>query len=153
MQTMKQPEIRDLTYSDIPILVNWLNEFNSSFEYPGKRPIDGECARVFFSRFINSKNQAALIAEIDGKPVATLGFSIVPHPWNGAKILFKAFWYANKAYPKTGIFLLRYLRQMAIDGGVEQIIISSMTDRVSDLLEREGFIPCETNYIMDLHRN
>ncbi len=148
-----KPIIRDLKASDIPILVDWLNEFNSSFEYPGKRPIDNDCAANFFSRFIDSASCAACVVEIGGKPVATMGFSIVPHPWNGAKVMFKAFWYADDKYPGAGRSLLRYLVDMAKKGGVEHFVISSMTQRVSDLLEREGFELCEKNYIMDFNRN
>lgn len=144
--------IRDLRAGDIGILVNWLNEFNSSFEYPGKRPIDDECAINFFSRFLNSPNLACVIFECGDKPVATLGFSITPHPWNGTKVLFKAFWYADKSHPGAGAALLRYIMKTAKDGGVGQMVVSSMTGRVNKLLEREGFSPCEMNYIMDFEK-
>lgn len=140
-----------MRFSDIPTLVSWLNEFNQEFDYPGKRPINNEVAELFFSRFVNSANQAALVAERDGRPIATFGFSILPHPWTGAKVLFKAFWYCDKEAPGAGVRLMRHVEELCRNGGVEQIIISSMTRRVSKLLERNGYTPCEMNYIKDLN--
>jgi len=146
-----QDSIRDIAASDIPTLINWLNGFNQEFDYPGKRPINDEIAALFFSRFIDNASQAALIAERDGKPIATFGFSILPHPWTGAKVLFKAFWYCDKAAPGTGLKLMRYVEELCRAGGVEQIVISSMTEQVCKLLERNGYLPCEINYIKDLN--
>lgn len=143
--------IRDLQHSDIPILMGWLNRFNSSFEYPGKRPIDDDCARGFFARFIDSPSLAAMVLEEDGRPVATLGFSIMPHPWNGEKIFFKAFWYSDK--PRAGIRLYREALRLCRAGNVSQMVISSMTRQVNALLEREGFKPCEMNYVLDLNKD
>jgi hypothetical protein len=143
--------IRDLERSDIPALVSWLNDFNSSFEYPGQRPIDDECAANFFSRFIDSASQAALIAEEDGVRVATLGFSIIPHPWNGEKIFFKAFWYSAK--PGAGVSLLRYAISLCRNGNISQMIVSGMDDDVGRILELNSFRPCEVNYVLDFKRN
>lgn len=140
---------RDLTQADIPQLIRWLREFNSSFDYPGKAPIDDEIAAQFFSRFVGHEGLAAIVAESDrGEPIAVLGFSMVPHPWNGASIFYKAFWYSAK--PRAGLALFRYVRDLCKNGNVQQIIIGSMTPRVNRLLEREGFKPIETNYILEL---
>src|SRR5687767_15707795 len=115
--------IRDLEPYDIPTLIGWLNDFNSSFEYPGQRPIDDECAANFFARFINNASQAAYVLEDkNGRLIATLGFCIMPHPWNGEKIFFKAFWYS--ARPGAGMRLLDYLIDLCRDGGVSQMIVS-----------------------------
>lgn len=143
--------IRDLTEDDIPALVGWLNDFNSGFDYPGKRPINDECAANFFARFIDSASQSAIIAEENGVRVATLGFSIMPHPWNGEKIFFKAFWYSAK--PGAGIRLLRYLRNICQAGGVGQMIVSSMNEETDRILRLEGFRPCETNFVLDFKGN
>jgi hypothetical protein len=143
--------IRDLRRDDIPTLVSWLNDFNSGFDYPGKRPINDECAANFFSRFIDSASQAAIVLEEDNKPVATLGFSIMPHPWNGEKIFFKAFWYSAK--PGAGIRLLRYIRSVCESGGVSQMIVSGMNWETERILRLEGFKPCEVNYVLDFKGN
>jgi len=143
--------IRDIQESDIPVFIDWLNRFNSSFEYPGKRPIDNDCAANFFSRFIDNQSQAALVLEKNNKPVATIGFAIIPHPWNGEKIFFKAFWYSAK--PGAGRKLLRYVRDLCEAGGVGQMIVSSMTPSTNRLLELEGFLPCEMNYVLDFKGN
>lgn len=140
--------IRDLQKSDIPTLIEWLNQFNSGFDYPGKANINTESATLFFSRFIDSASQFALMAEDNKeKPIATLGFSCIPHPWTGKSVLYKAFWYSAK--PGAGIELLRYVQRLAKKGAIEQVIVSSMTPNVNRLLEREGYKPVETNYILE----
>lgn len=141
-------QYRDLTESDIPQLLDWLKQFNDSIDYPGKAPIDDEVATGFFSRFINNAANAAIIAEIDNKPVATLGFTIMPHPWTGEKILFKAFWYSAK--PGAGIRLLRYVVDLCKNGGVHHIVAGSMLPNSHRILRRLGFEACETNYVLEL---
>ncbi len=141
-------QFRDLEKSDIPQLLKWLRQFSGSFDYPGKAPISDEVAELFFSRFINSASEAAILAEERNKPVAILGFTIMPHPWTGQKILFKAFWYSAKA--GAGIKLLRYVIDLCRNGGVELIIAGSMLPNSHRLLELHGFKACETNYVLDL---
>lgn len=140
--------IRDLEFGDIPTLVRWLQEFHNDFEFPGKRPINNETASEFFYSFVHGQNsEIAIIAEQDGKPIATFGAYVLFHPWSGVKLVYKAFWYSSK--PGAGLELLRYMRDISKADGAEKFIVSSMTPQVSRLLEREGFLPTETNYVMD----
>jgi hypothetical protein len=141
-------QFRDLTENDIPQLLKWLRQFSGSFDYPGKAPISDEVAGLFFSRFINSASEACIVAEANNKPVAVLGFTIMPHPWTGQKILFKAFWYSAKA--GAGIKLLRYVIDLSKKGEVELIIAGSMLENSHRIFEAHGFKPCETNYVLDL---
>lgn len=139
---------RDLTQSDVPQLLKWLRQFSDSFDYPGKAPISDEVAELFFGRFINSASEACIVAEENNKPVAVLGFTIMPHPWTGQKIMFKAFWYSAKA--GAGIKLLRHAIDLSKKGGVELIIAGSMLENSHRLFELHGFKPCEMNYVLDL---
>lgn len=139
---------RDITEADIPLLVEWLKDFNSSVDYPGKARIDLEVARGFFSRFINSASNAAVIAEYKGEPVATIGFTIMQHPWTGKKILFKAFWYSRR--PGEGIKLLRYIADICRKSDVHHIIAGSMLPNSSGILQKLGFRAAETNYVLEL---
>lgn len=141
-------QYRDITQADIPLLLSWLKKFNSSLEFPGQAPINDEVARGFFGRFINNACNAAIIAEHNGQPVAALGFTIMPHPWTGKKILFKAFWYSEK--PGAGIRLLRYVIEVCRASDVHHIVAGSMLPNSHRLLENEGFKPCEMNYVLEL---
>lgn len=139
--------IRDMRESDIPIFLEWLKAFNSSFEFAGQGPINEAVARLFFSRFLDSASQSCVVAtDKSGQPIATIGFSVIPHPWTGESVLYKAFWYAPKA--GAGIKLLRYVIELCRKGNIEQVIIGSMQPRVSRLLERNGFKAVETNYTL-----
>lgn len=142
--------IRDLNEDDIPTLIKWLHDFSENFEYPGKRPIDDEVAALFFSRFIGREGQGAFVAEVNNRPVATMGFSVLPHPWTGETVLYKAFWYSDNSVQGMGTKLLRYLRGLCERADISQIIIGSMHNGVSRLLEREGFKPVEMNYTLVL---
>lgn len=141
-------QYRDLTQSDIPQLLEWLNQFSGSFDYPGKAPINNEIAEGFFNRFIDNASNAAIVAEVDNKPVATLGFTIMPHPWTGEKILFKAFWYSAKA--GEGIRLLRHVIDICKNADVHHIVAGSMLPNSHRILRRLGFQACETNYVLEL---
>lgn len=140
---------RDLTQDDIPQLIEWLRQFSHSFEYAGKVPINDECAGRFFRQFIDDASNAAIVAEIGSRPVATLGFTIMPHPWTADKILFKAFWYSAK--PGIGLKLLRHIKKICERNGVRQIIVGSMLPNSNELLERMGFRPCNVNYVLELN--
>ncbi len=141
--------IRDIQESDIPVLVDWLEAFSDGFDYPGKAPIDREAAARFAASFIGTEGRACLIAE-DAleKPVACLAFHVLPHPWTGQSVLYKAFWHSAK--PGYGIELLHYVRRLAERANISQIVVSSMLPRVNKLLEREGFKSVETNYLLEL---
>lgn len=143
-------QFRDLEERDISTLVGWLRNFTDSFDYPGKRPIDDEVASLFFSRFIAREGQGAIVAEVANRPVATMGFSVLPHPWTGETVLYKAFWYSDDTEPGTGLRLLRYVRDICKRNDISQVIIGSMDKRVSRLLIREGFKPIEMNYTLVL---
>lgn len=141
-------QYRDITQGDIPLLIGWLRDFNSSVEYPGKAGIDPEAAEGFFGRFINSANNAAVIAEYKGEPVAAMGFTIMPHPWTGKKILFKAFWYSRR--PGEGIKLLRYITDICRKSDVHHIVAGSMLPNSDGILRKLGFQAAETNYVLEL---
>jgi len=139
---------RDITEADIPLLIEWLKDFNSGIEYPGKAPIDEEVAEGFFSRFIGHEWNAAIMAEHNNKPVATIGFTVMPHPWTGKTILFKAFWYSVK--PGAGVAILRYVVDMCQRGNIDHIVAGSMFPNSHRILERIGFKPAEMNYVFEL---
>ncbi len=143
-----QYDVRDLALTDIPLLIEWLEKFSDSFEYPGKAPIDPESVAGFVSGFIDSERQAAMIAEHNGEPVAVLGFSMVRHPWTGQAVFYKAFWFSKRA--GAGRELMRSAKHMCKRAGVSQMIASSMTPETNRILEREGFKPLEMNYILEL---
>lgn len=141
-------QFRDLENRDIPQLIEWLKQFNDSVDYPGKAPIDSETAELFFSRFIGNEGNAAIVAEENNKPIATLGFTVMPHPWSGKTIIFKAFWYSVK--PGAGIAILRYLINMCKGKDIHHIVAGSMLPNSHKILQRFGFKPTETNYILGL---
>lgn len=140
--------IRDLRPDDIPVLVEWLKGFSASFDYPGKGPISDEAVTAFVSQFIGSSFQFALIAEHKNKPVAVIGFSVLPHPWTGQKVLYKAFWYSERA--GAGLLLLRYVRDLAKAWGCTKLVIGSMLPDTDALLASQGFKPSETSYVLEL---
>lgn len=141
---------RDLEERDIPTLIGWLRNFTDSFDYPGKLPVNDEVAALFFSRFIAREGQGSIVAEVAERPVATMGFSMLPHPWTGETVLYKAFWYSDNSLPGAGVWLLRYIRDLCKRANVSQMIVGSMDTRVSKLLKREGFKPIEMNYTLVL---
>jgi|ERR1700752_87247 len=144
--------IRDLELRDIPTLVRWLNQFNDSFEYPGKRPINDEMAAQFFYDFLDNPHQSALVAmDKNNNPIATMGFAMTTHPWDGGKMFYKMFWYSAK--PGAGTRLLRYVRDICKKGGVSRMFVSCMDDSTAQLLEAEGFSMTEPIYVYDFKRD
>lgn len=141
-------QFRDLTENDIPQLLKWLRQFSDSFDYPGKGQINDEVASLFFSRFINHEGNACIVAESENKPVAVIGFTMMPHPWTGETILFKTFWYSAK--PGAGIALMKYVIDLCKRANVKQVIAGSMLPNSHRILRHMGFEPCETNYVLDL---
>lgn len=140
--------IRRLQNSDIPELVLMLHEFLVKYDYPGKRPINTETAAIGFEQYINHPLLACLVLEENSEIVATMGYVIMRHPWNGIELFHKAFWYSRKA--GAGRKLLRHIIAMCKERKIEQVHIGSMHPSVDRLLIREGFRPSETNYILEI---
>lgn len=125
-----------------------LHEFLDKFDYPGKRPINTKTATIGFEQYVDHPILDCLVIEGNNQLIATMGYMIIEHPWNGIKIFHKAFWYSRKA--GAGRELLKYIIAMCKVMDVQQIHIGSMHPSVDKLLKREGFRPSETNYILEL---
>jgi len=125
-----------------------LHEFHASFDYAGKKPINDKTAYDGFLQYVNHPVLSCLVMEESSKLIATMGYIIMQHPWNGIEIFHKAFWYSRK--PGAGRKLLRHIIKMCKDRKITQVHIGSMHPSVDRLLIREGFRPSETNYILEL---
>lgn len=126
-----------------------LQRFNADWDYVGKLPIDVKYAGEYFSSFIQHENTITAIAERNGGIAGVIGLLIISNPFAGVPVLYKSFWYAKPDFPGVGRELLRFAKAVAIENDVKQFFVGSMHPRVSKLLEREGFKPQETSYLME----
>lgn len=145
---MSSQLIRQLENRDIPELVTMLHEFHDNFDYVGKYQVDDETAYNGFADYVDHPVLSCLVIEENNKLIATMGYIIMQHPWNGIVIFHKAFWYSRKA--GAGRRLLRHIIDMCKRMKITQVHIGSMHPSVNKLLIREGFKPSETNYILEL---
>lgn len=125
-----------------------LDGFLIKFDYPGKRPINHQTAKVGFELYLDHPALGCLLLEENSKIAAVMGYIIMRHPWNGIEIFHKAFWYSRK--PGAGRKLLKHIIDMCKERNIEQVHIGSMHPIVDRLLIRNGFKPSETNYILEL---
>ena len=106
------------------------------------------------ARYEKTHGPTTFVLLNSGVVIGVLSGQITNQPMSDKKVFQELIWYVDKRYRDQGTKLLRYLESWCLAEGVDQIIMAfmhnSMSDRLFDFYERNGYKAMETHMIKEV---